>query len=92
MTQCETLSKAVLEGVEKSRYHVNCTGTLKIEDLLIPPSKTADPMQGPIVALRVQGPVGYALFHGKGGQDYAMRMEKENGKWKVGDVLTVKLP
>lgn len=91
-TQCKTLGKPLVEAVEKSRYHQNCVNTLKIGDLLTPPAKTADTMQGPIVALRVKGPVGYALYHGKDGQDYAMRMELENGKWKVGEVLTEKLP
>lgn len=91
-TQCETLGQKVVEAVEKSRYHVNCPGTLKIEDLLIPPPKTSDTMAGPIVALRVSGSTGYALYHGKNGNDYAMRMEKEDGKWKVGEVLTEKLP
>lgn len=91
-TQCSTLSKVVIEAIEKARYKENCVGTLTIEDTLIPPRKTVNTMQGPIAALRVQGTTGYALYHGKGGQDYAMRMELENGKWKVGEVLTVKLP
>jgi hypothetical protein len=91
-TQCKTLSQPVVEAIEKSRYRQNCENTLKIEDLLIPPKKTADTMKGPIAALRVQGPVGFALYHGKGGTDYAMRMERENGKWMVGEVLTAKLP
>jgi hypothetical protein len=91
-TQCKTLSQPLIEAIEKSRYKVNCPQTLRIEALLIPASKTADTMQGPIAALRVQGPVGYALYHGKGGNDYAVRMELENGEWKVGEVLTEKLP
>lgn len=91
-TQCKTLSKAIIEAIEKSRYHLNCTQTLKIEDLLTPPAKTANTMQGPIAALRVQGTVAYALYHGKGGNDYAMRMELEDGEWKVAEVLTEKLP
>jgi hypothetical protein len=91
-TQCKTLSQPVIEAIEKARYKQNCVNTLKIGDLLTPPNKTTNPMQGPIAALRVRGPIGYALFHGKGGQDYAMRMELENGEWKVGEVFTVKLP
>lgn len=90
-TQCKTLSQPVIKAIEKSRYKVNCPQTLRIEALLIPASKTADTMQGPIAALRVQGSVGYTLYHGKGGNDYAVRMELENGKWKVGEVLTEKL-
>lgn len=91
-TQCKTLSQSIIEAIEKSRYHLNCPQTLRIEDLLTPPGKTADTMQGPIAALRVQGPVAYALYHGKGGNDYAMKMELENGEWKVAEVLTEKLP
>lgn len=91
-TQCATLAKAVIEAIEKAQYKQDCVGTLTIEDTLIPPRKTVNTMRGPIAALRVQGTTGYALYHGKGGQDYAMRMELENGKWKVGEVLTVKLP
>jgi hypothetical protein len=91
-TQCETLSQPVVEAVERARYRQNCVNTLKIGDLLTPPAKTVNTMQGPIVALRVKGAVGYALYHGKDGDDYAMRMELENGEWKVGEVLTENLP
>jgi hypothetical protein len=90
--QCKTLSQTVIEAIENSRYHVDCKGTLGIEATLMPASKRADTMQGPIAALRIQGSAGYALYHGKDGKDYAMKMELEDGEWKVGEVLTVRLP
>jgi len=46
----------------------------------------------PIAALRVKGPVAYALYHGKAGKDYAMKMEIDQGKWKVAALLTEELP
>jgi hypothetical protein len=48
-------------------------------------------MTGPIDALRVKGDEGNALYHGTGNSDFAMPMKKENGEWKVGALLPIKL-
>jgi hypothetical protein len=44
-------------------------------------------MTGPIDALRFQGARAYALYHGVGGRNYAMSMEKVDGEWKVDSLL-----
>jgi hypothetical protein len=44
-------------------------------------------LTGPIDALRFKGRRAYALYHGPGGQDYAMPMEKIKGTWKVNSLL-----
>ena len=41
-----------------------------------------------IAAFRVNGDRGFALYHGKNGKNYAVPLEKEGGKWKVGSVST----
>ena len=46
-----------------------------------------DTFKPPLVALRVKGKTAYALFHGTNGTNYAFRMEKEDGQWKVGALL-----
>ncbi|HSS33911.1 MAG TPA: hypothetical protein VLL27_11580 [Solirubrobacterales bacterium] len=52
----------------------------------------ANTMTGPIVVLRVKGKLGYALYHGKGSQDYAMLMKKEDGQWRVAHLATNEIP
>lgn len=49
-------------------------------------------LTGPIDALRVKGTRGWALYHGTGGSDYAMPMEKVGEEWKVGSLTTTELP
>ena len=53
-----------------------------------PPTIRTNTMTGPIDAFRVSDNRGYALYHGKGGLDYSMLMEKEGGEWKVGSLIT----
>jgi hypothetical protein len=38
---------------------------------------------GPIDSLRAQGKRGFALYHGRGGIDWSVRMERGKGKWWV---------
>lgn len=40
-------------------------------------------MEGPVVALRVNEDLGYAFYHGDDKRDWAMKMEREGGEWKV---------
>lgn len=92
--QCETLSvPAKKENSERAEIQGvgggGCAKELKAraEPLQISEDVRVDTLKGPIDALRVKGPRGWALYHGLEGVDYAMRMEKEGGEWKVGDVL-----
>jgi hypothetical protein len=48
-------------------------------------------LTGPIDALRFKDNRAYALYHGVGGRDYQMPMEKVDGEWKVDDLLTREL-
>jgi hypothetical protein len=52
----------------------------------------ADTLQGPIDVLMVKGTSAYALYHGTGGKDYAVPMEKVNGEWKVGALVSSEAP
>lgn len=47
-------------------------------------------MTGPIDSLRVERGQGYALYHGRGGVDWTVSMNKEAGKWKVSVSTPVK--
>jgi hypothetical protein len=98
--QCSSLGKAGLEAVlgamkssEVKAARAECAGSLK--SLAEPLSSTKEvrtnTLSGPISALRVKGPKAYALYHGNDGNDYAMPMEKEGGKWMVGSIVTTEL-
>jgi len=93
-TQCETLSakaQARLEG--NGGLGASCEVNLKA--MAEPVAQSAevrqDPMSGPISALVVKGPEGYALFHGKKKHNYAMLMEEDHGRWRVGELVTIQL-
>jgi hypothetical protein len=98
--QCSSLGKAGLEtvlgavkssGVEAAR--AKCVASLKslAEPLASTKEVRTNTLSGPISALRVKGPKAYALYHGNDGNDYAMPMEKEGGKWMVGSIVTTEL-
>jgi hypothetical protein len=98
--QCGSLGKAGLETVlgavkssEVKAARAKCVASLK--SLAEPLSSTKEvrtnTLSGPISALRVKGPKAYALYHGNDGNDYAMPMEKEGGKWMVGSIVTTEL-
>jgi hypothetical protein len=94
--QCETLAAPVVEAIEEGGSGAvgkkSCAETLESEAKKAPPGLLANNLVGPIAALRVKGNRGYAVYHGKENNDYAMRMEKENGEWKVAATLTETLP
>jgi hypothetical protein len=101
-TQCATLSPDALEtvvnpeGIPKLRRELGpgaCPRKLKALASPLSTSKAIrrNTMAGPIDALRIQGRKGYALFHGKGGKDFAMVMERVNGFWRVGALVTTEL-
>lgn len=92
--QCSTLSApAKKESRERAEAQGvgggGCAKELqaRAEPLQISKQVRVNTLKGPIDALRVEGPRGWALYHGVKGVNYAMRMEKEGGEWKVGDVL-----
>jgi hypothetical protein len=91
--QCTTLGPHELRTIEETSLladKTDCAGNLEENGLPIAETEglRADTMTGPIDALRVKGDRGYALYHGAKGKDYAIRMEKVGGRWKVGAILT----
>jgi len=93
-TQCNTLSpKAIKDSAEIAEIQGvaggGCAKELKAraEPLEISEESRVNTLTGSIDALRFKGNRAYALYHGIGGLDYAMVMEKVDGEWKVGDVL-----
>jgi hypothetical protein len=90
-TQCSSLTAAVIKEVDKEGVALSagagCANSLEAEAKLVPKSKLADNMTGPIDALRVEKGKGYALYHGKKDKDYEVPMALEGGQWKVGALL-----
>jgi hypothetical protein len=92
--QCSSLTEELIEelapnpGIESPIKA--CAEAL--ERFARPLKKTAgirrDNLVGEIDVLRVEGNHAFALFHGPKGKDYAMRMAKEDGDWKVAGIVT----
>jgi len=96
--QCASLSPTGVEEVKEGTGGQGaggggCAKELKARGEPLQRSKVfrVNTMTGPIDALRFKGNRAYALFHGTGGQDYAMPMEKIDGEWKVASLLTEEL-
>jgi hypothetical protein len=92
--QCDTLTTARANNVKETAGGGSCASSLKAQALPLAESKAvrANTMDGPIDTLRVAGNRGFALYHGKGGKDYAMPMKKEDDKWKVSSLTESELP
>jgi hypothetical protein len=96
-TQCSSLSEGAVKRAEKEAAiwepGPGCKPNLR--ELGTPWSITKEvrenTMTGPIDALRVKGDRAWALYHGAKGKDYAVRMEKEDGEWKVDTLTTTEL-
>jgi hypothetical protein len=95
--QCATLTlklmKQIPEAGKLGGPRKACPGVLR--KVAMPLSATAeirkDTLSGPIAALRVKGNLAQALYHGNDGKDYAIALEKEDGTWKVGALVTTEL-
>lgn len=95
--QCATLGRRGLESVfgpTDPNGPTKCAVALKgfAEPLSKSKAVRKDTLSGEIAALRIKGREAYALYHGTDGKDYAMPMEQEGGKWKVGSITTIELP
>jgi hypothetical protein len=95
-TQCATVNKETVEEItvgETGNRERACPKDL--EKMAKPFAKTRatrrDTLDPPIAAIRVKGNSGFALYHGTDGTNYAMRMEKEDGQWRVGSLLANRL-
>jgi hypothetical protein len=92
--QCATLTPGAIKEVKEGASaqgvkQGSCASELKgrAEPLQQSKSIRENSMNGPIDALRAKGSRAYALYHGVGGIDYAMPMEKVDGEWKVDAIL-----
>lgn len=83
--QLEDLSAAVPEAKGKG-----CVAIFVAIDKRTPKAALANPMAGPVGSLRIQGGLVYALFRGKNGSTYAIRMAKE-GTWGVAALAALAL-
>lgn len=96
--QCATLTAIRIAQIETDAPNFGggkgCVVTLReqAEPLAASKAARANTMTEPIAVLRVKGRRGYALYHGAGGKDYAMPMEKEGGEWKVAELATTNVP
>jgi hypothetical protein len=93
--QCATLSRYAVEQAQKSLAAIWSKGCAPaLEGLGSNASKSVleNNIQGAVVAFRVNGRRGYALYHGTDKKDWAMPMEKEGGDWKVGALLATEVP
>lgn len=85
--QCGTLTakavKIVEEEAAKQGKAKGCASSLESIAKTAPESVLANPMKEPIAALRINGGQAFAFFHGTGGKDYVIPMEKEGAEWKV---------
>jgi hypothetical protein len=93
--QCASLTPSAVKQVEEGAAAQgvkkgSCAEELKgrAEPLQQTKGLRENTMTGPIDALRFKGRLAYALYHGTRGVDYAMQMEKVDGEWKVGSLLT----
>lgn len=96
-TQCATVAKVVAERLAPEAKPPAAVKECprKLQELATPLVKTKpfriDNFDGEIVALKVKGQNGEALYHGTDGKDYAMPMVKERGGWLVGNISAVEL-
>lgn len=86
--QCRQLSAAALESLQQLGN--SCANAL--EAVTPDEARSASAMVGPIGSLRVEDDRAYALYHGRGGVDYAIAMRREGGEWKVDSLAPVELP
>lgn len=92
--QCATLSPSAVKEVGEVASIQGISGggcakelKARAEPLKQTKGLRANSLTGEIDALRFKGSRAYALYHGVGGRDYAMPMEKVDGEWKVDDLL-----
>jgi hypothetical protein len=87
---CEALSKSTRAGfVKLAKGKATCPAVIAA---LSKGADLSDPLSGPLLSLRVQGPHGFALFYGPGGQKYVMPVRGEAGAWKPTELSAIAYP
>jgi hypothetical protein len=97
--QCASLTESAIKNVKEiastqgGEGGGGCAKALgfRAKPLKLTKGLRENTLTGPIDALRFKGAKAYALYHGAGGRDYQMPMEKVDGEWKVDDLLTREL-
>jgi hypothetical protein len=90
--QCSTLSEAAKKKLlAEFKSKRTCVAKLATAAESASPGILRDNLEGDVVALRVKGLYGYALYHGADEKDWAMPMEKEDGKWMVAALVAEEL-
>lgn len=92
--QCASLNSLGVKAIEENPKNKGktCAQVLSVEGSKAPENLLENTLEGEIDVLRVKGAKAFALWHGTGGNDYAMAMENENGQWKVATLITTTLP
>lgn len=95
-SQCGTLAAAVLKQLEtptsKLEKRRSCLEALEALAKKSPRSARENTMTEPLAALRINGSQAFAFYHGAGGKDYVVPMEKEGGEWKVAALAAQEAP
>jgi hypothetical protein len=86
--QCGTLSAKARRGAKTVSI---CASRLRREAKEVPESVLENNLAGVVIALRVEDDFAYALYHGKDKQNWALPMEREDGEWKVGSLVSEEL-
>jgi hypothetical protein len=95
-SQCGTLTASVLSQLEGPTSNggkkQTCLQALEARAKQAPKATLENNMVEPLAALRVNGSQAFAFYHGAGGKDYVIPMEKEGGEWKVGALSPQEAP
>ncbi len=95
-SQCGSLAAGLIKGLEKTAAkggsEKSCAAILEAAAKKAPEATLEDTMTEPIAALRVNGSRAFAFYHGAGGKDYVVPLQKEGGGWKVAAIATQEAP
>ena len=93
--QCETFSPEVAKSIEtrsKLTGRVSCATSLERLAKETPSGAPENLMTEPLAALRVNGNLAFAFFHGTGGRDFVIPMALEGGEWKLTALVPQETP
>jgi hypothetical protein len=93
--QCSTLSPVAVKAVEENpgaTKGAGCAKNLGAQGKEAPKEILEDNLKGAVVAFRVKGTKGYALYHGTDKKDWAMPMEKAGTTWRVASLVAEEIP
>ena len=92
---CDTLTTRLIMDSENEAPIIHlerdCAKVRAAESAGVPPSTFANTMTEPIGALRREGSLIRAVYHGAHGKVYVIPMKKEGGEWKVDEYSPLEL-